>query len=191
MMLWPRRTLEPAPEPTPEPVPQSVPEPVHQADVEPALVALGSKLSHEPTLGESSENSVPAGATATSQATSPDDAAERLASGLARAVSTLVNSLPPRRAGPGRPAADRTNPAWGIFSGGRRLLGWAGTLRWRVRDSTPAVWRLRRALATSSERQRTTRLITPHPEGMLKRARRILAADTRPRFERGRRNLSW
>jgi hypothetical protein len=72
-----------------------VPEPVHQADVEPALVALGSKLSHEPTLGESSENSVPAGATATSQATSPDDAAERLASGLARAVSTLVNSLPP------------------------------------------------------------------------------------------------
>src|SRR5215203_7010298 len=73
------------------------------------------------------------------------------------------------------------------ISGRRRLLGWVGTLRWCVRESTPAGWRLRRALATSSERQRTTLdlartsqaqlgtttaqrtpwLITPYPEGML------------------------
>jgi outer membrane biosynthesis protein TonB len=62
-------TSEPAPEPTPqpapEPAPQPVPEPVPEADVEPALVALGSKLSHEPSLGQSSDNSVPASAMAT------------------------------------------------------------------------------------------------------------------------------
>lgn len=65
----PEPTLQPAPEPTPqpapEPAPQPVPEPVPEADVEPALVALGSKLSHEPSLGQSSDNSVPASAMAT------------------------------------------------------------------------------------------------------------------------------
>jgi outer membrane biosynthesis protein TonB len=96
----PEPTLQPAPEPTPqpapEPAPQPVPEPVPEADVEPALVALGSKLSHEPSLGQSSDNSVPASAMATPQSSSPDDAADRSATELARAVGTLVDSLPDR-----------------------------------------------------------------------------------------------
>jgi outer membrane biosynthesis protein TonB len=92
----PQPAPEPTPQPAPEPAPQPVPEPVPEADVEPALVALGSKLSHEPSLGQSSDNSVPASAMATPQSSSPDDAADRSASELARAVGTLVDSLPDR-----------------------------------------------------------------------------------------------
>jgi hypothetical protein len=92
----PKPTPQPVSGPTPEPAPQPVPEPVPEADVEPALVALGSKLSHEPSLGQSSDNSVPASAMATPQSSSPDDAADRSASELARAVGTLVDSLPDR-----------------------------------------------------------------------------------------------
>ena len=94
----PQPAPEPAPQPAPapEPAPAPAPAPVHEADAGTAPVALESKLSHEPTLGETSEKSGPASAPAAHQASSPDNIAQRLASRLARAVDTLGGSLPDR-----------------------------------------------------------------------------------------------